>query len=69
MRHVDFSVEIRFFGEVRQTCAMVNMEVSDQQKLDLFWVRNMVEVRQRLDAFTTRVHTAVEHQLSAFAFN
>ena len=42
--HVNLPLKICFFNKIRQAGAMVNVEVSDKQELDVFRV-DLVEVR------------------------
>lgn len=64
MSHVDFPLKVRFFCEVWKTCAVVNMEMSHQEELNLFWVYN-VKVGQGLDSLAAWVHPTVEHDFPA----
>ena len=64
--HECLALESSLFYEVWQSCAVVNVKMSQQQEIDLFWIDH-VEVWQSLYAVPARMLAAIEHDLAALA--
>jgi hypothetical protein len=68
MSHVDSPLEFSLGQEVRESRAMIHMEVSHEDQVHIFRVDD-VEIREGLHSLLTWMDATVHEHLASFAFD
>lgn len=64
MGHENSPAEAGFLCEIRQSCAVIDVEVRYQNQINGFWVVERVEKRQRVITIAPRMSSAIQKNVS-----